>query len=42
MPSLLIELGFISNTKEISLLSQHSVRNARSLSLARAIESFYR
>jgi N-acetylmuramoyl-L-alanine amidase len=42
MPSLLIELGFISNPKEISLLSQHNVRNARSLSLAKAIEGFYK
>jgi N-acetylmuramoyl-L-alanine amidase len=42
MPSILIELGFISNPKEVSVLSQHSVRNARSLSLAKAIESFYK
>ncbi|MFG6495375.1 cell wall-binding repeat-containing protein [Fictibacillus sp. UD] len=42
MPSLLIELGFMSNSKEILILKQSSVQNARSLSLAKAIENFYR
>jgi N-acetylmuramoyl-L-alanine amidase len=42
MPSILIELGFMSNSKEISILKQSSVQNARSLSLAKAIENFYR
>ncbi|MDR7073196.1 cell wall-binding repeat-containing protein [Fictibacillus barbaricus] len=42
MPSLLIEMGYISNSKEVSLLSQKSVQNARSLSLAKAIENYYR
>ncbi|WNB92674.1 cell wall-binding repeat-containing protein [Bacillus sp. NEB1478] len=42
MPSILIELGYISNSKELSLLSQKSVQNNRSLSLAKAVENFYR
>lgn len=42
MPSILIELGYMSNTKELSYLKQSSVQNSRSLSLAKAIENFYR
>ncbi|MBN3554178.1 cell wall-binding repeat-containing protein [Fictibacillus nanhaiensis] len=42
MPSILIELGYMSNTNEISLLKQSSVQNSRSLSLAKAIENFYK
>jgi N-acetylmuramoyl-L-alanine amidase len=42
MPSILIELGYMSNAKEVSILSQSSVQNSRSLSLAKAIENFYK
>jgi N-acetylmuramoyl-L-alanine amidase len=42
MPSILIELGYMSNTNELSYLKQSSVQNNRSLSLAKAIENFYR
>lgn len=42
MPSILIELGYMSNANELSVLKQSSVQNSRSLSLAKAIENFYR
>jgi N-acetylmuramoyl-L-alanine amidase len=42
MPSILIELGYMSNSNELSLLKQSSVQNSRSLSLAKAIENFYK
>lgn len=42
MPSILIELGYMSNSSEISVLKQTTVQNTRSLSLAKAIENFYK
>ncbi|MBY6037109.1 cell wall-binding repeat-containing protein [Fictibacillus nanhaiensis] len=42
MPSILIELGYMSNNSELSILSNSSAQNSRSHSLAKAIENFYR
>ncbi|WP_144478104.1 cell wall-binding repeat-containing protein [Cytobacillus oceanisediminis] len=41
MPSVLIELGFISNPTEVKLLASQSVQDKRAQALANSIKSFY-
>lgn len=42
MPSVLIELGFVSNQQEVTLLANQDIQQARAIKLAQSIEEFYR
>jgi N-acetylmuramoyl-L-alanine amidase len=42
MPSVLIELGFVSNKQEVSILANPNVQQERAVKLAQTIENYYK